>query len=354
MSALVAVVDTSVLHFLPELVRDLGGEPETLLRRARIDPQLIRASGSVVEYRSVVHVLHNAAAELSCPDFGLRLAARQDGDKALGPMGIVLKNSQTLGQAIDYCSSHIHAYSLATRARLQPEGADRYLLRVEILVDEVPPKDQTMEHALMLASQNIIKLTNGAARVRKVLFTHEPKSPLQTYRSFFGCDVSFGQRTDGIILAGQDLRQPIADPDTTVYQMATSFIETRFPDAQPPLRACVQSLVVQYLGGEACTKERVAAALRLHPRTMQRRLSTEGTSFDDIKDEARRDMALRYIKHSDLPLTRVAEKLGYAETSVLIRSCYRWFDSTPGQLRRKLRSEIGSGSAAGCSGASHV
>jgi AraC-like DNA-binding protein len=335
------MVDASILHFLPELVRELGGEPEVLLRRARIDPMVIRTSGAVVEYRSVVHVLQNAAAELSCPDFGLRLAARQDGDKALGPMGIVLKNSQTLGQAIDYCSSHIHAYSLATRARLEPEGADHHLLRVEILVAGVLPKDQTMEHALMLATQNISKLTDGAARVRRVLFSHEPGSPLQTYRSFFGCDISFGQRADGIILSDEDLRQPISHPDMTVYKMATSFIETRFPDAQPPLRACVQSLIAQHLSGEACTKNRVAAALQLHPRTLQRRLRTEGASFDDIKDEVRRDMALRYIKQADLPLTRVAEKLGYADTSVLVRSGYRWFAATPGQLRRKLRSEVG-------------
>jgi AraC-like DNA-binding protein len=73
----------------------------------------------------------------------------------------------------------------------------------------------------------------------------------------------------------------------------------------------------------------------MHPRTLQRRLRSEGRSFESIKDEVRRDVALRYLRQGDMPLTRVAEKLGYAETSVLSRSCYRWFEASALQLRRR-------------------
>lgn len=340
MSAPVAMVDAGILHLFPELVREHGGDPELLLRRARIDPAAILNRGALVEYRAIVHVLRNTAAELSCADFGLRLASIQDCDKALGPMGVVVRNSQTVGQAIEYCCKHIHAYSLATRTRLEPQRANHQVLRVEILLDGVPDAHQTMEHALMLASQHIIKLTEGAARVREVLFTHEPQSPPQISRSLFGCEVRFGQRMNGIVLGDADLRQPIVRPDARILEMATSFIEARFPNSQPPLRASVRSLVLEYLGGEGCTVERVAEELCLHPRTLQRRLRAEGTSFDDVKDQVRRDLALRHITQGDLSLTCVAGKLGYAETSVLTRSCYRWFGATPGQLRRRLRSEV--------------
>ena len=345
MSAPVAMVHAGILHLFPELVQEHGGDPEHLLRRARIDPAAIGNRGALIEYRSFVRVLRNAAAELSCPDFGLRLAARQDCDKALGPMGVAVSNSQTVGQAIEYCSKHHHAYSLAARTRLEPYRANHQLLRVDILLDGVPDTHQTMEHALMLASQHIAKQTAGAARVREVLFSHEPQSAPQISRSLFGCDVKFGQTVNGIVLADVDLRQPIVQPDARIFEMAAAFIEARFPDMRPPLRASVHGLVFQYLGGEGCTIERVAEQLCLHPRTLQRRLRAEGTSFDDIKDEIRRDLALRHIKEGELSLTCVADKLGYAETSVLTRSCYRWFGATPGELRRKLRSEAATADA---------
>ena len=63
----------------------------------------------------------------------------------------------------------------------------------------------------------------------------------------------------------------------------------------------------------------------MHPRTLQRRLREEGTTFEDIKDEARRDLAQRYLAHPDVPLAQVTAVLDYSEQSALTRSCQRWF-----------------------------
>jgi AraC-like DNA-binding protein len=73
--------------------------------------------------------------------------------------------------------------------------------------------------------------------------------------------------------------------------------------------------------------------LGMHPRTLQRRLRAENKSFESIKDGVRRDVALRYLKQSSIPLIRIAKLLGYSETSALSRSCYRWFSASPRQLR---------------------
>jgi AraC-like DNA-binding protein len=333
------IVAVDTLRFFPELVRELGGQSETLLRRARIDPAIFCKHGAVLEYRSLLQLMEYAAEELACPDFGLRLAVLQGGNKAIGPVGVVMKNSKTLGQAIGYCAKHIHAYSLATRVRFHPDRPNHKLLvRLEILLDRMPDKRQAVEHALMLANLNFIELTGGAGRVREVLFNHEPVSSPKTYRGYFGCDVSFGQKVDGIVLTEDDLMCPVVDADARVYEMATCFIDSRYPQSEPPIHARVRGLVLQFLGSEDCTSERIAAELCLHPRTLQRRLRAEGSSFEDIKDEVRRDVALRYIQQG-MPLTRVAEKLGYAETSVLSRSCFRWFSASPRQLRTRCKAE---------------
>jgi AraC-like DNA-binding protein len=95
----------------------------------------------------------------------------------------------------------------------------------------------------------------------------------------------------------------------------------------------VRAVILQLIGTEDCGNERVAAELCLHPRTLHRRLKVEGKSFEGIKDEVRRDVALSYLQQTDLPLPLIAEKLGYAEHSVLSRSCFRWFCASPSQLR---------------------
>ena len=102
------------------------------------------------------------------------------------------------------------------------------------------------------------------------------------------------------------------------------------------LSARVRVLITRHLVEGNCTCKRVASALGLHPRTLQRRLRQENESFEAIKDSVRRDVALRYLQQPDISLVQVTEMLGYSETSVLSRSCLRWFSASPRRLRNDL------------------
>ncbi len=334
------VVHSDALRFYHELVVELGDDPNPILLEAGVNPELSRTLGFALRYRNFVQLLALTADHLGVPDFGLRLADRQRGGRVIGPVGVVMKNSKTVGQALGYCAKHIHAYSVATRVRFRPNRAEHILfLGFEILLDSIADTRQVVEHALQLANLNIADITRGEARARRVHFRHEPAAPLATYRAHFGCEVLFGQAMDGLVLTEADLLCEIADPDEQVYEMATSFIDQHFPMATPPLHARVRGLISKYLGSEDCTSDHVAAELGMHPRTVQRHLRHEHTSFEEIKDEVRRDAALRYLQCFEMPLTQVAEKLGYAEASVLSRSCHRWFEASPVQIRRRAAGE---------------
>lgn len=341
-------VHSQALAGFPDLVRELLNHPDELLAECGIASAEAGGRGPVLEYRAFVHLLAHCADRLAAPDFGIRLARRQRGGKVIGPVGVVMKNSQTVGQALGYCAKHIHAYSLATRVRFRPDRAQHILfVGLDILLDRPADTRQVVEHAVMLAHLNIHDISGGMARARRVHFRHEPQAPLKAYRDAFGCEVRFGQEMDGFVLTEDDLLCKIGNPDEQVYEMATSFIDTHYPAAMPPLHARVRNLVVSHLGSSRCTSEHIASELCLHPRTLQRRLRAEGMSFEGIKDEVRREVALRYLRQSDLPLMQVAEKLGYSEASVLSRSCYRWFTVSPIQLRR------GGALSAGVGRASH-
>jgi AraC-like DNA-binding protein len=104
----------------------------------------------------------------------------------------------------------------------------------------------------------------------------------------------------------------------------------------------VRQAIESLLGISPCSQREVARTLYMHPRTLHRRLQLEGTTFEEIKGEARRDLAQRYLAQPDLPLSQVTALLGYSEQSALGRSCRRWFNTTP----REMRARLSSGSAA--------
>lgn len=327
------VVHAKLLEFFPDLVERLGGDPRRLMLQAGIAARDRGEPAADVTYRQVLDLLELAAAELDCPDFGMRLATLQSG-RMFGPLGTVMTNSQTFGEALDYVSRHVEAHSLAARVwlRWSPDHTAVFAGH-DILLDHAPHKSQSMEQILLVGHLSAMEITAGGARARKIYFRHQPVSAPKVYRRYFGCEVLFGQNVDGVVYSERDLAAPIATRDAGVYAAATSFIDAEFGRRRPPMHAQARGVIMQFLGTELCRSSRVAAELNLHPQTMLRRLKAEGTSFQRIKDEVRRDLMIYYLQRTDLDFGRISERLGFAEQSVMTRTCNRWFSVSPTRLR---------------------
>lgn len=331
-------VHAKVLRFFPDLVYELGGDPKFLMARSGIEFHDASDANFGATYRQVIALIELAARELHCGDFGMRLATLQGGGNMFGPLGLVMRNSQTFGDALRYVGGHTYAHSLAVRVWLRPHRRERTLFAGhDVLLDGLPDKSQATEQMLLLGHLAAMEITGGRARVRKVHVRHQPVSSPKTYRRYFGCEVRFGQHEDGVFFSEKDLAAPIVDSDPRVYERAASFIDARFALHRPPLEAQVRGFIMQSLGTEDCRNERTAAELNLHPKTMQRMLKAEGTSFQKIKDDVRRDILLYCLKQTDMDLASISERLGFTEQSVMTRTCHRWFCASPTKLRAESR-----------------
>jgi AraC-like DNA-binding protein len=332
-----ATVRVSALRNFADLVTTLGGNPAALLAASRIEPLALDDRNGFIPYVTMAELLEMAAVELNCPDFGMRLAAVQEGTKVMGPLEVAMRNSPTLGAAFRYCTDHVHAYSSALQVCFEKLPDDsRVFMHFDIVLPGLTNQRQAMEHAFLLTQHATQAISAGQARAREIWFTHEPLAPLSAYRNHFKATVRFGQVMSGLFFEEQDFEVSVPDADPQLHEIATSFIDDRFPTAALSVSARVRSIIARLLVEGNCTHERVASALGLHPRTLQRRLREEQESFESIKDNVRRDVALRYLRQPNVSLVRVTEILGYSETSVLSRSCHRWFSASPRQLRNEL------------------
>jgi AraC-like DNA-binding protein len=333
------VVHARILRFFPELVEELGGDLGKIAGSAGIPPAVLSDPSPTLTYRQFVQLLERAAVDLSCPDFGMQLARRQEGGGMFGPLGTVMRHSSTFGDALAYVRTHIYAHSLAARVWLEPLPLEEDMVFSghDILLDRLPNRAQAVEQLMLAGHLAAMELTGGHVRVRRVHFRHQPVSRPRVYRRYFGCEVRFGEAADGVVFSRSDLLCPILDPDAGALAEITAFIDRHFTRQQPPLHAEVRGLIMRFLGTGDCSNISIALALNLHPRTLHRRLMAEGTSFQQIKDEVRRDIMLYYLQETDLDFTHVSEKLGFAEQSVMTRNCNRWLGLSPTQVRKAAR-----------------
>ena len=91
------------------------------------------------------------------------------------------------------------------------------------------------------------------------------------------------------------------------------------------------------LAGRRPDVREVAKDLLQSPRTMQRRLAADGTTFQDVLEEARNELAQHYLLHSPLELTEVAYLLGYEDANSFFRAFRSWQGVSPGRWRERRR-----------------
>lgn len=335
-------LNAPLLRHFPTLVEDLGGDLAALLAKAGIPQDHFSDSSDGLTYRQAIILVETAAAELACKDFGMRLATLQRGGSIYGPLGFVMSNSAKFGDALHFACEHSNAHSRAARVWLKPEAEDYVFAGHELLLGNLANRAQAIEQVLLIGHLQAIDMTGGYARARRIHFRHEPVAPLRLYRRYFGCEVRFGERADGIVFSAQDLASPIVQPSVQVHDDMVAYIEHHFPHERLPFHAQLRALIVRRLGLGGCSSGEVAKALNLHVRTLRRRLKEEGSSFQEVKDEVRRDLALYYLGRTELDVRTISERLGFAEQSILSRSCTAWFGKSPRALRVEL-ARLGSG-----------
>jgi AraC-like DNA-binding protein len=162
-----------------------------------------------------------------------------------------------------------------------------------------------------------------------------PRRTDELASSFMTRNISFGAEANGIAIAERVLDLPILTSDPTLLEVLDQHAETSI--AQRPAASDFVGQVRRALRERMRTKAPslpdVAADLRMSARTVQRRLTSEGTSFHRLLESVREELARVYVANPKMTLAEIAFLLGYTEMSAFLRAFKRWTGKTPRQFR---------------------
>ncbi|WP_170124602.1 AraC family transcriptional regulator [Nocardioides silvaticus] len=320
------------LQGFSELVVELGGDPEALLRDAHLPPAAIGDHDSFVSYRGVVTVLEAAAAATGAEDFGRRLALRQGLD-ILGPLGVAARTAASVGAALAAIEQYMAVYSPAIAVRVAAPPDERLAhFEWRIVADRPPPHRQSAELALGVSVRVFRLLAGDDFRPVTVQLRHEQPTVATAHGDYFGCPVRFGEPGYGFSFHRTTLERPLSS-DSSVHAVVRDYLGSIAPPAEAGTEPVVR-LIRRMLATGGPDLRLVADQLALHPRTLQRQLSGRGTSFATLVDEVRREEAERYLRETAMPLSQLAGVLGFSEQSALSRASRRWFGTSPTEVRR--------------------
>ena len=175
---------------------------------------------------------------------------------------------------------------------------------------------------------------------RAIFFKHRPPRSTAAHERHFGCPVHFEADMDALLLPSALLQTPNRLGDRSISKFFDTHLEDELSkyedDASLERRVRIQ--VSQALSQGVPTISEVAGRLGLSGRTLQRRLSDRGYSYQSLVDEARRGLAEQLLKQTEYSLAEVAFLTGFSEQSSFNRAFKRWAGQTPRSFRIHVKS----------------
>ena len=318
-----------------------GHDTAPLLRRHAlsfahpIDPY------QLIPLAAYVALFEHAAAVLEDPFLGLRLGQGFK-PELLGPLGFMFQASADLRAALQQLSSYVSVWQSGTHVELVPgEITADYIYQIDD--PALRPRRQDAEYSMASICSLIRNLLGDKWAPLEIHFEHKHPGTdhraARAYAQAFHAPVFFGQNLNRLVIRQSDLCRASVSCDRSMLPFMERHLHDLARESREPesFSGQVKHLIARRIGHGPISLLAVAAELGLPPRSFQRRLAEERTSFRRLVREQRRSIAESLIKNHTTTVTAVAHTLGYAETAVLSRAFKSWTGTSPRTFARATR-----------------
>ncbi len=310
---------------------------DTVFADAGVPPERL-FDHDMMSSRDVLALAQSAIRLSNDPALGLHLG-QEIGVEMLDLIGMLVSSAPTAGQALESLTQYLPLLSTLGRVELV-ETADRARLVLH-LVDDMLSIETPYVTELACAAFVCIarRLVDGEVRLRRLRSRHAEPPWAAEYAQVFGEEVEivFSAGEDSLEFDRRLLELPMARHSPGLYQYLRAQAARRLAcRPQPETTAgSVQRLIREQLGRRLVDLPTIAEAMGLTPRTLQRRLSEEGSSFQLLYEQCRRQHAHEALAASEVDIDLLAASLGYSEPSNFYRAFRGWFGLTPAEYRRR-------------------
>lgn len=324
----------AIAQVMVNFAAEHGVPVEVCLAETGIDNEQLKDGDSLIRRSQEMRLIENLIAALpDVPALGFELGQRYSAS-AFGVWGFALTTSRTLRDAATLACRYMQ---LSTAyCHFHPVTCDDEFA-VEFDDTPIPAhlreflRERDVATGLSLAQQvNLV-----AQPVRRLELTGPAPDHAERIRQLAGVPVKFEAGRNRAVMALVDAMQPLPTYNEHIVRQLEDQCRALMPQRQ------VSDLVQRVRGvllakdGLIKTAEEVAAALALSPRSLRRKLDERATSFRNLQDEARRQLAERLLSTTSMKVEELAFHLGYSDAASFTRACRRWHGMSPGEFRKR-------------------
>jgi len=326
------VIATSV-RLLWRILERRGIDPDPLFKEVGLDPAMLNNPRSRYPVDLMRLACTRASEMLDDPGAGLA-AAEVWQPTDFHALGIAFLASTTLRNALD----RLVRYSAMVNNLLSfsvVERVDQVILsRSTEYIDIGEPA--TLEDAHWAIILDMCRHAYGAdLDPLEVTFLHpDPGSAMGKFYGFFRCPMRFGEPVSSMIFSAEVLDRPLPASNRELAHAQDRVLSEFVGKLQrDDIVSRTKSAISDYLPSDNFTSKVVADALHMSPRSLQRKLAAENTTFSNLVEAVRQELAESYLADGSFTLTEISYLLGFSAQPAFSRAFKRWKGLTPQEFR---------------------
>lgn len=326
-------VSTNILRGFAAILRERGVPTLTLLREAGVDESLLERSQDGTPLETAVRVIRTAYRLSKDPALALHVGASAP-IQTLGMVGELAVHCPTVRACLTEVEAYLPLALSMCRFHLIEEGASAHLVFEPPFADPLAFRFTT-ELALAFALRIGKHFASFGEAPSEVRLRHSMPHYADAYREVFRCPVHFEAERNEIVFPKALLDAPQPFLDDTLFRL----LKRRADDllvqerARDLLHERVRHVLRHEVDLSSVNPGHIARRLGVSPRSLRRRLGDEGHSLSALTDEVRRELSLSELLNPEVPIKRIADRVGFSEVSAFHRAFKRWTGVTPARYR---------------------
>jgi len=324
---------------LADAMRGCGENPLPLLERYGLDAARLAEPRARLSIPRYMRLGHSAIQQCGEPGLGL-LMGRCSRMSQLGLAGVTAAQAPTVREAARAMIRFEPLYAANYRGQSSlHEDKHGAWLRFYSISPYNAYNRFVVDSVLASWAQQLNRLAQQSVSVEKAQIEFSAPVYAAQYAELFACPVEFASEHNQLRLNQQtlNLRNPEHCPGTWRHLLEICEGELQQLTRTRNLRERITQLLGPLLHGREPDLAEVAARLQLPTWTLRRKLAEEGTQFRTILNDTRRDLAMAYIRDTELAFGEIAYLLGFSSAEAFQRAFKRWIQLTPGEYRREQR-----------------
>ncbi len=314
-----------------KLLEDYGHNPEMLFLEAGLDPKLFDNPDARMSHEVADKLWSKASELIDDHCFGLR-AINHWRPSHFNALGYAWLSSSSLRTAFNRFDRYIHTVSEFIDFQLEDtaEGFVVTVLPKPFMLDIPARNDAVLALIIKMCRINVGEELNPLM----VTFTHKEFPCSGEYNAYFRSPIQFDAPTNSFILPSEVIDQQLDGANPQLAQLNDQIMIRALAKLnRKNIEQQIKAVIIEQLPSGIVSQKMVANTLHMSVRNLQRKLKNLNTSFRELFDEIRRDLAKHYITTSDVSLGEITFLLGFSESSSFSRSYKRWHGVTPSEIR---------------------